>query len=45
MAFKVKKAKKRYKYPFKSTEEAEEYFFGKNPRKHKDYKYFKGEQK
>jgi len=32
----------KYKYPFKSTEEAEEYFLGKNPKKHKDYKYFKG---
>ena len=26
----------------RNTEETEEYFLGKDPRKHKDYKYFKG---
>lgn len=26
------------------TEKTEEYFLGKAPRKHKDYKYFKGEK-
>lgn len=41
MAYKIKKKKV---YPWESTEEAEEYFIGKNPRKHKDYKYFKGEK-
>jgi len=32
----------KYTYPFKSTEEAEEYFLGKDPRKHKDYKFYGG---
>jgi len=27
-----------------SKEETEEYFLGKDPKKHKDYKYFKGEK-
>jgi hypothetical protein len=28
----------KYTYPFKTTEEAEDYFLGADPRKHKDYK-------
>jgi len=32
----------KYTYPFNSTEEAEEYFLGKDPRKNKDYKRLLG---
>jgi len=37
------KNKKKSAYKWKSTEEAEEYFLGKDPKKHKDYKRLLGD--